>query len=278
MMSGQDKQIEQAAAWISQADGLLITAGAGMGVDSGLPDFRGAQGFWGAYPGLKNERIEFQDIANPQAFIQSPRRAWGFYGHRLNLYRQTVPHAGFGFLLKLGKAMRNGYFVFTSNVDGQFQKAGFDSERVVECHGSIHALQCIEPCTSAIWSADAVTVTVDEQACSAQSDLPWCPHCRQLARPNILMFNDWGWLSHQTDSQQRRMQRWLKTCSHVVVIEIGAGTAIPSVRIQGESLRAPLIRINPMEYQTSGSNMIGIQAGALEAMRKITDAVQRHGG
>ena len=44
---------------IAQADGLLITAGAGMGVDSGLPDFRGAQGFWGVYPALGRARIAF---------------------------------------------------------------------------------------------------------------------------------------------------------------------------------------------------------------------------
>ena len=44
--------IEQAASLIKDADGLLITAGAGMGVDSGLPDFRGREGFWRAYPAL----------------------------------------------------------------------------------------------------------------------------------------------------------------------------------------------------------------------------------
>ena len=53
---------------IDQADGLLITAGAGMGVDSGLPDFRGPQGFWRAYPALGRARIPFEQIASPSAF------------------------------------------------------------------------------------------------------------------------------------------------------------------------------------------------------------------
>ncbi|MGZ3239805.1 MAG: SIR2 family NAD-dependent protein deacylase [Burkholderiaceae bacterium] len=268
-MFDHDQKIQQAADWIRQADSLLITAGAGMGVDSGLPDFRGPQGFWRAYPGLRSERIEFQDIANPRAFIQTPKLAWGFYGHRLNLYRTTVPHRGFDILLKLGNEMRNGYFVFTSNVDGQFQKAGFDSSRIVECHGSIHSLQCIEPCTSSIWSADEIAVEVDEPTCTAQSALPQCPRCGQLARPNILMFNDWGWLSDQTDLQHQCFQHWLKTCTHVAVIEIGAGTAIPSVRIQGESIRAPLIRINPTQHETQGPNAIGIKAGALETLDRL---------
>jgi len=56
----------------------------------------------------------------------------------------------------------HGYFVFTSNVDGQFQKAGFAPERIVECHGSIQHFQCAASCTDEIWNADGETVKVDE--------------------------------------------------------------------------------------------------------------------
>lgn len=88
----------RAAACLRAADALLITAGAGMGVDSGLPDFRGNQGFWQAYPALGQAGLAFSAIANPQAFKTDPALAWGFYGHRLKLYRETVPHAGFALL------------------------------------------------------------------------------------------------------------------------------------------------------------------------------------
>ena len=54
---------ENAAALIDQADGLLITAGAGIGVDSGLPDFRGTEGFWKAYPALAKAGIHFQQFS-----------------------------------------------------------------------------------------------------------------------------------------------------------------------------------------------------------------------
>jgi NAD-dependent SIR2 family protein deacetylase len=100
--------IEQAAALIAQADALVIAAGAGIGVDSGLPDFRGNAGFWKAYPALANDGVGFMDIASPSAFHADPRRAWGFYGHRLALYRKTVPHAGFALLRKWGEAMPRG--------------------------------------------------------------------------------------------------------------------------------------------------------------------------
>lgn len=111
------QKTEAATLLIYNADALLITAGAGMGVDSGLPDFRGAIGFWEAYPALGRANIRFEDIACPQAFIEHPEVAWGFYGHRLNLYRATPPSSSFQFLLDMAETMPYGAFVFTSNVD-----------------------------------------------------------------------------------------------------------------------------------------------------------------
>jgi NAD-dependent SIR2 family protein deacetylase len=70
---------------LKQADGLLITAGAGMGVDSGLPDFRGDQGFWKAYPPLKHLGKSFVDMATPELFYTNPKLAWGFMGYALML-------------------------------------------------------------------------------------------------------------------------------------------------------------------------------------------------
>ena len=116
-MSEEQDNIQKAAQAIDQASALLITAGAGIGVDSGLPDFRGNQGFWKAYPALKG--YPFEEMANPQWFDSDPTRAWGFYGHRLNLYRKTIPHKGFDILHAWAQKIPT--FVFTSNVDGQFQ-------------------------------------------------------------------------------------------------------------------------------------------------------------
>ena len=90
------RNIRRAAELIAQADALLITAGAGMSVDSGLPDFRGGQGFWRAYPPLEKLQISFEDMAQPHWFDSQPEMAWAFYGHRQRLYRETKPHGGYG--------------------------------------------------------------------------------------------------------------------------------------------------------------------------------------
>lgn len=255
--------------WLDQADGLIIAAGAGMGVDSGLPDFRGDKGLWRAYPALREAQLDFVSIASPRAFRDDPELAWGFYGHRLNLYRHTTPHDGFDILRDWAEHMTHGAFVYTSNVDGQFHKAGFAAERIVECHGSLHWLQCMDDCESRLWEAEGWVPEVDESACRLLSPLPRCPDCGALARPNVLMFGDDGWNHERTHRQQQRLETWLSMPSRPVVVELGAGTAVPAVRWFGSMLNAPLIRINLRESEVDRRQAVGLAGRALEVLAEL---------
>ena len=262
---------ESAAKLIASADGLLITAGAGMGVDSGLPDFRGNEGFWKAYPALAHSGITFTSIANPKAFRKHPRQAWGFYGHRLALYRKTVPHEGFGILKEIGDRMPVGSFVITSNVDGQFQTAGFSETKVLEIHGSIHHLQCLALCQNKVWSAQAVTPTIDNDICEwIGKDLPTCDRCGKLARPNILMFEDFGWIKTAAELQRSSLRNWENQASTVVVIELGAGVDIASIRRISENQGCPVIRINPRDARLREGTGVSLSMGAKDALKAIS--------
>lgn len=284
-MPDLDAAIAQAAHLIGEADALVVCAGAGMGVDSGLPDFRGDAGFWRAYPALGHAGMGFADAASAENFKRDPRLAWGFYGHRLQLYRDTTPHEGFVLLQRWAGAKPGGCWVFTSNVDGQFQKAGFAPGLVEECHGSIHYLQCTKACRDTIWPATDVVPDVDTAQCRWRGELPRCPHCGALARPNILMFEDWGWnpVRREWRAAARRtwMQRLTQGAGRPVVIEIGAGTAIASVRHFATRAQhdfrqqgARLIRINPREADVADALDVALPMGALAALRAIDDALR----
>ena len=276
------ENLKRAALALREADALLVTAGAGMGVDSGLPDFRGNEGFWKAYPPMARLGVSFVEMANPFWFERDPSLAWGFYGHRLNLYRRTIPHEGFRQLMEIGRQKEGGYFVFTSNVDGQFQLAGFEEDRIEECHGSIHHLQCSRPCSQDIWDARGVDPDVDETQFRARDPLPRCPKCGSLARPNVLMFNDWDWIPHRTRSQSDRFGRWLEGLSRsgasLAVVELGAGKAVATVRMTSEGVvrgaKATLIRINPRDYDVPAAH-IGIPFGACEGIRRVIESMPR---
>jgi NAD-dependent SIR2 family protein deacetylase len=310
--SAIDQALSAAAAAIHSAEAILIGAGAGMGVDSGLPDFRGNEGFWKAYPPLKKLGLSFVKLANPYWFRHDPQQAWGFYGHRRNLYRATQPHAGFAILQRWCQRAAAGYFVFTSNVDGHFQKAGFDDDRIVECHGSLEHLQCMRLCSRpllpegamanararahgsdvevedgndrsgparqagpTIWPASPEQIDIDEATFRARGELPSCPHCGGLARPNVLMFGDSEWLEHRTEEQHRRYTAWRKAIRgrRLVVVEIGAGAAVPTVRIECETGGGTLIRINPREAETPPGG-ISLSTEALEALQAIDAAIE----
>ena len=262
--------------WIQEADGLIVAAGAGMGVDSGLPDFRGSAGFWRAYPALGRAGLQFEEIANPAAFARDPSLAWGFYGHRLALYRRTVPHRGFALLREIAARLPGGAFVFTSNVDGQFQKAGFAEARIMEVHGSIHQLQCQRGCRGEVWSAEGFEPRVDEEACRLLGEPPRCPHCGGIARPNILMFGDWGWIARRTEVQEAALVAWLERVRRPVVIELGAGENVPTVRRFAESISGRLARINPQSERTILAGAVHLRCGALEGIAAIHSALAEH--
>ena len=169
--------------------------------------------------------------------------------------------------------MPHGGFVFTSNVDWQFQKSGFSETHVVECHGSIHHLQCLEPCTDAIWPAHGFHPVIDEECCRIRNDMPRCINCDGLARPAILMFSDWSWSEGRTRIQSSRFASWRRMSERPVVIEIGAGTAIPSVREFGHRQGCPIIRIKPTESQVPRAGDMGIPLGALVGIRGIRAAL-----
>ncbi len=267
--------LAQGAKYIKEAKALILTAGAGMGVDSGLPDFRGDQGFWRAYPLYQQLGLSFVDAANPARFAQDPSFAWGFYGHRLGLYRQCRPHAGFALILQWAARFGQEIFVVTSNVDGQFQQAGYDEAKIYEVHGSIHHLQCLRNCRPEIWE-NSETPVVDLTQMKAKT-YPCCKFCGRVARPNILMFGDAAWQGARSAAQETRFHQFLSRHQphSRLVIEIGAGQAVPTIRRLSQGLGregARVMRINPREAEITAPHL-SLPLGGLEGLTRLDQAL-----
>jgi hypothetical protein len=93
------------------------------------------------------------------------------------------------------------------------------------------------------------------------------------------MFNDWQWIPNRSSEQERRFDAWLDeaAASRLVIVELGAGTGVPTVRLGSERIarshRATLIRINLREPQVP-TDQIGVALGALEALQMIDDLLR----
>jgi NAD-dependent SIR2 family protein deacetylase len=273
-------ELHRAAQLIGNAECLLITAGAGMSVDSGLPDYRGKDGFWNHFPVYRELGVDYARMTRPSGFTRDPHFAWGFYGYCLNLYRGAQPHSGYQVLRGLAELFGSQCFVLTTNVDGFFLKAGVHQTQVRECHGSIHSLQCIHPCQRSTWSADCFHPEVDIHSMRLRDPLPLCPHCGALARPAIFAFGDTGYVWEATQTQTALYQAWRERVvgKRLVVLECGSGPTVPGLRREGEALarqhQGHLIRINPRDHHTNHPDDIGLPYLAAEALKTIYQTLQ----
>jgi NAD-dependent SIR2 family protein deacetylase len=140
-------------------------------------------------------------------------------------------------------------------------------------------MQCMRDCGVGLFSADRYDIDVDPTTFRARPPLPRCPQCGSLARPNILMFGDYGWDSSRSDQQAARLEAWLSVLrsereGRLVVVECGAGSAVPTVRSFSERLvsshGATLVRVNAREPQVP-RGQIGLAKTALAALTAIDE-------
>eukprot|EP01124_Arcella_intermedia_P033614 TRINITY_DN8102_c0_g2_i1.p1 TRINITY_DN8102_c0_g2~~TRINITY_DN8102_c0_g2_i1.p1 ORF type:complete len:285 (+),score=67.84 TRINITY_DN8102_c0_g2_i1:96-857(+) len=245
-----------------------------MGVDSGLGTFRGKNA--GVWPPLIDLKLDFVSVSNPKWFTKDPQFAWAFWQYRYSLYSTNKPHEGYTILNNIASQKKFGSFSYTSNIDGHWLATGLSEDRVLECHGSVHFLQCND--------CDIVYPTPRDEVLNLKllspekvESTPKCPTCHAISRPNVLMFGDWDYIATRYDQQNKGLRSWSEMVknSKVVVIEVGAGTAVPTVRQKCEkvasSMSAPLIRIN-LEDPSLPENIkqgVCLPLGALEALQAI---------
>ena len=278
----QDAQLpalERAAHAIINSTGMLVTAGAGMSCDSGIPDYRGPGGLWRKHPGVD---IEYSVLSERGMYFTDPRRAWGFLGWSIQRYLAAQPHAGYVALRQMGARLRDGFRVFTSNVDQMFVRSGMSSEDVVECHGSMFKLQCLDSACTREAFVDVSQICVDPESLQWIGEVPRCD-CGAVLRPNALLFNDGpNWRGAAYHAKERVLREWVGTTERLVVLEIGSGGGVPTVRMFGEELAAKhhgvFIRLNLRSPWVSNSEGIAIEGHAepmLVALERMTRAGSR---
>ncbi len=134
--------VRRAADDLAESEYAIALSGAGMSTESGIPDFRGPRGIW-----TTNGEAEARAYQRYELFLNNPKAYWeemlGFQGTHGTFYeeiRKAKPNPGHYALAEL-EALGILKCVITQNIDGLHREAG--SKRVLEYHGSVHALRCI---------------------------------------------------------------------------------------------------------------------------------------
>lgn len=214
-------KINITAEMLQEARHTVVFTGAGISVESGIPTFRGEDGLW--------ERYDPKKVAALSGFKKNPKHFWDFLRDLLKPKgNPAAPNAGH-YALSALEAKGLIQSVITQNIDGLHQEAG--SERVLELHGSLKCLHCVE----CFWKEQVETMV------SYLSDYPSCPKCNSsLVKPQIVLFGEP--LSNEVITQ---VEREAKACDLFIVIgsslEVFPAAALP---LMAKRNNAKLILIN----------------------------------
>ena len=197
---------------------MLVIAGAGCSSECGLPTYRGEGGVWRDTKVLERLNVTVEHISSPSWFQKDSAQAWGVYSDKIKLYRESVPHKGYTLLREALEKLNKDFFVFSSNVDNMFVKAGFQEEKIFEAHGSFSSLQCSVPCDKHTWKLNELPPYDKESLkVSEEKDVPSCPRCGKVARPNVSLFNDdtESFVGTRIGEQKKRFMDWLEQRIHL---------------------------------------------------------------
>ena len=165
---------------------LCVLTGAGISAESGIPTFRGPQGYWKV--GSRNYHP--QELATAAAFSRHPREVWHWYLYRRTVCRNAAPNPGHEALVRIEAALGARFVLVTQNVDGLHARAG--SRDPYEIHGNIDRYRCASRCTDAthLLPEDLPPTGRDAVLSEDTYSLLSCPDCGGQARPHVLWFDE----------------------------------------------------------------------------------------
>ncbi len=241
---------DKAAELIKSKSYIVAFTGAGISVESGIPDFRSAGGLW--------ERYNPNEYAEYSAFLKTPEKFWTMHSELSDLVLSAKPnpaHLALAELEEIGKLQT----VITQNIDNLHQRAG--NSRVLELHGSGETASCLS-------CQKQFDRTLVEEFIEITT-VPRCPTCDGLIKPNVVLFSEP--LPANVFEEARR--ELLRADLVIVVgssISVFPAAALPYVVNQ---TGAPLIIVNdePTPLDTSAEVVIHGKAG--EVFPQILNAL-----
>jgi len=234
---------------------VLVITGAGVSAESGIPTFRGKDGYW--------RNLDPTKLATPEAFARDPQLVWEWYRERQQRIRNARPNAAHEAIAQLAQCIDE-FLLVTQNVDDLHARTGIPPHKMVRIHGDIFVTRC-----------SRCEFKRRDRANDQGDAMPRCSQCNALMRPGVVWFGEqlpWNELE--------RVESYLERgpCELVIV----AGTTATFGYIIDWALRASrdggeLIEINPEETPLSGfaTGLVG-EPAAIALPRIVNVIVDSH--
>lgn len=245
--------LARAAELLAGAKRVLVSTGAGMSRESGIPTFRDAmQGLWAQF--------DPQALATEAGFRANPRRVWSWYAGRRRRVAEARPHAGHFAVAELA-ALVPRLEVATQNVDGLHAAAG--SAEVIELHGNIMRLKCLD-------RGHPFRGTLTEQQ-DEEHDPPACPECGSPLRPDVVWFGEM-----LPETAVRRAWSAAEKCDVLLLVGT-SGTVWPAAELPhvAREAGAHVVEVNPEHSEATPLADVFLQGRAGEALPPLVQAIRR---
>ncbi|HEU5056745.1 MAG TPA: Sir2 family NAD-dependent protein deacetylase [Kofleriaceae bacterium] len=269
-----DVSLDQAlAAALADGGSVVVVTGAGVSAESGIPTFRGKEGYW-----TVGSRVYHpQELATHAAFRRMPDEVWRWYLYRLGVCRTAAPNAGHVALVELERALGDRFLLVTQNVDGLHQRAGSSRARTYQIHGNIHFMRCAGP-----HGDEIVEIPGDVPGLGPEDPLPEparallrCARCEGWARPHVLWFDEYY------DEELYRFESSLRAAaSAAVLVTVGTSgnTNLPNQMVAAaRRAGALLVDINPEDNPFGRTaltaNGIRMQGSSSAELPRLVEAV-----
>ena len=219
---------------------ILVLTGAGISAESGIPTFRGKDGYWT----VGSTEYHPQEMATQSMFSRDPDSVWSWYLYRLGVCRAAKPNEGHKALVQLEETLGDRFILVTQNVDGLHQRAGNTDRRTLAIHGNIEKMRCAKRCSSTLFPMPKLSAkTKGSSLTEEEKALLRCPRCDAWSRPHVLWFDEYyeEELYHLESALEAARRSDL-----LLTVGTSGGTNLPNM-IAREMIRrgAALIDINP---------------------------------
>lgn len=167
---------------------IVALTGAGISAESGVPTFRGPEGYWT----VGSRHYQPMELATRAAFSELPWEVWHWYLWRRTVCRRARPNEGHEALVRLERALGERFRLVTQNVDGIHLRAGHDPARLYQIHGNIDFMRCAAECHPEVHPVpDAIGPREKDMPLrEAERELLVCPRCSGRSRPHVLWFDE----------------------------------------------------------------------------------------
>ena len=170
------------------AKNVTVLTGAGISAESGIPTFRGPDGYWT----VGAREYHPQEMATYAMFRQHPDEVWMWYLYRLGVCKNASPNDGHYALVEMESYLQDRFRLITQNVDGLHLVAGNSIQRTYQIHGNVFYMRCVNECQSSTYPLPLEILPREKNQPLSREDKDrlGCPDCQGQTRPHVLWFDE----------------------------------------------------------------------------------------